>query len=159
MKASKNEAREGAIFENGNYTLAHPRTWNLFESMYYSWVIHCLWVILLHESLYSVDWLLFQSSMVSGLGIGSLYLWSSLSQCFQFKSFVIPICSRDVSLCHPFGILFTFWVGHPCVSCAQFIFFTPSTYVHFTFMMGDTSLPSLDIYLPIASNTSSRKLI
>ena len=75
----------------------------------------------LYESLDSVDWLLFQSSMMSGLGINPLYLWFLSSQCFQFKSFFVLICSRDVSLSHPSIVLLSFQVIHPCVSFAQYL--------------------------------------
>ena len=84
----------------------------------------------LYESSYSTDWLLFWSSMVSVFIIITLYSWFWSSQCFQFKSFFMPICSRYVSLHHPSAFLLTFWVGHPIV-VNLFYLFTLSTNVSF----------------------------
>ena len=75
----------------------------------------------LYESSYSIDWLLFRSSMVSVLVITALYqcFWSN--KCYQVNAFVLAICSWDTSLCWSSVVLLTFQVGHPYVRFAHIV--------------------------------------
>ena len=98
--------------------------------------------------------------MMSGMGINSLSLWYSLIQCYQFKSFSMPICSSDVSLCWPSVVLFTYKSAIPMlVVLSLSCFFTPSTYVCFVSMMTNRKFPSFNGPLPINANTLSGNYI
>ena len=99
-KRRKGEGKLGSLFEFWNNPLYHSWTWHLFASMYYSWVIHYLWVTIIHMSHHtpptsyssSHPWLVFWSS--SHYINGSHQVNSSNSNLF-----FVPICSREVVPC------------------------------------------------------------
>lgn len=154
MKGSKKRGAGETIFHNGSCTLSHPWTRHVFASMSYSWVIHSLWVIPSIWVIILCRLVFFRSSMTSRLGINSLYLWSSFIQCFQVKSFVMPICSRDVSrVNHMQSCLPSKSTISMSIVLSLSYFFTPSICVSFMSMMGDTSIPYFYRYLSIDANT------
>lgn len=127
MKGRKKREGGGAnlvlSLASGNGSLCHPWTLHLFSSMYYNWVIDFLWATTIHVSHCTLPTGYSSNHPWQVFWLASHYVeWLSSSQCYQVKLFVIPICSREVILCHPCVVLLTFRVVCPWINCDRFVF-------------------------------------